>query len=287
MKQLLFCSLFIISGLAAHAQATQIEQNFNACVFGDDFPLDWYSYNPIDSTTTNGSWKCGPAFGRWGTAGVACTGVWSDHYHLDTSYLISPVLDLSGYTGGNIYVQFDTKTTNINLSGRLSLFVSTDSLFGSGDTPQDITSSLLPVFTNGDSSDWVTHEADLTAYETMGPVYLAFRYTSTTTSGSTWYIDNVFTTKFPEHVNAPVKPALQLTTIGTSTPDHITLSCPAAQGTYHITVFDMLGNKAHSEDINIHSATTTFTVNANLHSGMYLVRMENGHACSTTKTVVP
>ena len=294
MKRITLSILFIFIFVASKAQYdTVLVQDFNtSCASSSGFPADWLDTNPITGTAPNGAWQCTPTNGRWSTPGMECTGVWGspEAYHLDTSFLITPGLNLSSYPG-NVYLQFDTRTSRINLGARLFIVAGTvDSSFGR--TPLDtnnLTPSLTPVFTSGDSSDWVTHEVDLTSFKWANPLYVAFMYISTTTSGSTWYLDNIHTTIYPTSVQDIANNTLPVTITGNSTRSEIAFSYnTSAPGLYHLSVYDMIGHKIYGEDINTSSGKTNYTIKGlSLHSGMYLVKMGDGLIYGTAKTVIP
>jgi hypothetical protein len=293
MKKLLPFVLMIIYASGASGQGTGLYQDFeSACTTPAGFPADWTYYNPIAATMPDGQWTCAPGNGRNGSNGISCTSVWGSPgaYHFDTSYLVSPPLDLSGYAG-SIYLRFDTKTSNINLAGRLSFILS------SGDTTFDTTNRALfadrttelsPTFSNDDSTEWVTHVADLTPYKNAIPLYIAFRYTANNASGSTWYIDNVYTTPFVEYVPQLSKDALSVNVIGASTTSRITLSCETGSaGTYHLGIYDMLGREVYQEEMQLSGSKATYPINGlSLPPGLYLLKMNNGLAYCTAKTVV-
>ena len=293
MKRLITCLFLTIYAIAANAQATSLFEDFNTdCALSSGTPMDWTYFNPLSSTIPDGQWACAPLGGRYGTHGIACTGVWGTPaaYHLDTSYLVSPALNLSGYTD-SIFLHFDTKTSNIDLAARMSIIVSSsDSTFDTagGHTFSDVSGALTPLFGNDDSTEWVTHVANLTPFKTTTPLYIAFRYTSTTTTGSTWYLDNVYTTPFSTQVSDPQKNSLSLDVIGSSTSSRITLSCKTTSpGLYQLAVYDMLGRQMYKGETNMKSDKTTYTIDGlDLAPGMYLVRMSNGIAYGTAKTVV-
>ncbi len=293
MKKTISFLILTIYALAANAQATFLSEDFNAsCSSGSGFPVDWTYYNPVAATVPDGQWTCAPAGGRSGTPGIACTSVWGTPaaYHFDTSYLVSPALNLSGYTG-SIYLHFDTKTSNINLAGRLAFIVSSsDTTFDTvgGAIFADRTAELSPTFSNDDSTDWVTHVADLTAFKASAPLYVAFRYTADNASGSTWFIDNVFTTTFPANVPQLDKTVLSLKVVGASTSSMITLSCETGTaGKYHLGIYDMLGREVYQEEMSLFSSKATYPIKGlNLAPGMYLIKMNNGLVYSTAKTVI-
>jgi len=293
MKKLIPCFLLTICTIGATAQATFLSEDFNSpCGSATGFPVDWSAYNPLPATIPDGQWACAPAGGRYSSHGIACTSVWGTPraYHFDTSYLVSPALNLSGYPG-NIYLHFDTKTSNINLGGRLSFILSSsDTTFDTvgGAVFADRTTELSPTFGNDDSTEWVTHIADLTPYKTSVPLYVAFRYTANDTSGSTWYVDDVFTTTFPANVPLLDKSALMLSVIGTSTSSQITLSCRAGTGgKYHLGIIDMLGREVYQEELTLFASKATYPINGlNLAPGMYLIKISNGEAYSSARTIV-
>jgi hypothetical protein len=293
MKKHILCVLLLtISALAASAQYRgALVQDFDtACASTTGFPPDWVAYNPISSTITNGSWQCAPTGGRWGTPGMACTGTWAGQDHLDTALLVSPGLNLSGYTG-NIYLQFDSKTTNIYVAGRLDLIVSFDSTINDSFISQDssLDTSLNPVINEDDSTGWVTHRVNLTPYKSIVPLYVAFMYTSATTTGSTWYLDNINTTIFPAGISKITKNTLPLTVIGNSTSSQISFSYTTSlSGIYDLVIYDMVGHKVYEADMNAQQGKAIYTIDGlSLHSGMYLIKMGNGLVYGTTKTIVP
>src|SRR5665213_870884 len=77
-------------------------------------------------------------------------------YHLDTSFLITPLIDLSGYT--TVFLQFDTKTSKIVLGAQFSV-----EIVHAPVNPDSFGVTVLaesPVFGSDDSSRWVTHVVD-------------------------------------------------------------------------------------------------------------------------------
>src|SRR5579872_386622 len=179
MKKITLACLFSLVAFGIYAQSvTSLAENFNvACVTSSGYPTYWLKYNPIPGTASaGGAWTCTPTDGRPTTTGsptpgIMCTSVYgtpSPIYNLDTSYLITPLLYLHSYATGHVYLHFDSKVSNITLGGRLHIIKATDSNFHSL-TDTDITASATPVIGNsGDSSNWVTHEIDLTRYEGIG-----------------------------------------------------------------------------------------------------------------------
>src|SRR5205085_1628031 len=102
--------------------------------------------------------------GKAGTPGIKCTNLWGSpmQYHVDTAFLISPKMNLSIYAGQPIYLRFDSKTDRVNLGAKLSIVSSDDSTFNTyfGSVDQ----AMAPIFSPDDSTDWVTHQFDLSTF---------------------------------------------------------------------------------------------------------------------------
>lgn len=196
-------------------------------------------------------------------------------YNLDTSYLVTPLLNLGGYSG-NIYLQFDTRTTNIHLGGNLALLISTDTPYHDTATTIDLTASVNPLFGNGDSTGWVTHQANLTPYKNT-PFYVVFRYTSTSSTGSAWYLDNVNTSTTRLETPVITGNEISLSGSGNSNSQDITIyfTAPAA-GTYNLILYDLTGQLICNKIIHAATGYQTYSLDeVNLHSGIYFARLTN------------
>jgi len=289
---LLVCILacITINVQAQIAPVTSLSENFDvACVTTPYHPANWIYYNTVPGTDPMGAWTCNPYDGNYGTPGMMCTGVYGtpNTYHLDTSYLITPLLMLpSSLYPGNVYIKFDSKTDRINLEAKLTLAYTTDTIDAS--TPYTVL-GVTPIFSNPDSSGWVTHEADITSLKGSKPFYIAFRYTSSTTTGSIWYLDNVNVTTISVLGVAQNKnELLPLTVIGNSTRDEITIAYNAnVAGRYSIAIYDMVGRQVHDEIINAQAGTAQYKISGlNLGSGMYCIKMGNENTYGITKAII-
>jgi len=289
MKKIILLPILIVSFLNVHAQfLSTLNENFNTtCPNGWHRPNDqlWYEISPMTPAPSSAiRWNCSSTDGRNGTGGIECTGYYNSVNNLDTDYLMTPSLDLHNYTG-SIYIQFDTKTTIFNSSGSIAIYKATDS-----GAVNKTSVTPTPLFTNGDASDWVTHQVDLTPYKSQVPLYIAFRYTSTTAFSSIWYLDNVLLTTTP--LNIPVishdKTLMPLTVLGNSSSETIILSFNVKEeGPYKLAVYDMIGREVYKQTINTQNGPSTYAISGlNLHSGMYFIKMGNGNYYGTTKTVV-
>ena len=295
MKTKLILSLLaaITMTLGAQAQATFINEDFNTnCPNGYSEPGLWSHFNTTVTTPPEGSWTCGNAYGRSGTPGISCTGYFGSPatVHSDTAILISPQINLLSYTD-SIYLNFDTKTTRINLGAKLQLIISSDTSF-TDTTTHPV--ALRNVFDSHDSADWVTHQANLTEYKYNTHFYVGFRYTSEagTTIATRWYLDNVRTTTtrldLPAGVRDMDQPLSSFRIAGTATTDKITIAYnTTSQGIYTVSICDITGRVLHSERIQAQYDNATYNISGlQLGKGLYIVRMGNETGQATAKALV-
>jgi len=290
MTKFLFTLAFFASmTFASFAQLTSLNENMNTtCPASSYAPSGWDAYNSVHTPDVSGKWRCNLSGGRSGTAGVSCSGLYGTppSYHLDTSILVSPPLNLSGYT--NIYLNFDSKTTLFNLGAKLELLVSRDSTMDMDtfvvdtSTVYNKTSSVLPLFSNGDESDWVTHQVDLTSLKHIVPLYVGFRYTSANgTSGSTWFLDNINTTTAflaasdNNHLFASAKKPFN----SWYSDEAVNIASNLTNaGTYTMQLTDMTGRLIMSSELSLSSGKQRNAIPiANVSTGIYLlsIRGEN------------
>lgn len=291
-----FAALFTFN--TSSAQLSSLSENFNSSCPAAGKPYSWDVYNPINSTIPHGQWQCAASYGRSGTTGISCTGLYGPAplpltYHIDTSFLISPELDLHGYTG-NIYVNFDTKTTNFNLGAKFEIFVSGDSTMGYDtsssvtDTVYNRTSATLPIFSINDQTDWVTHQVDITAYKHIVPLHIGFRYTSASGSvGSRWYLDNIETTTTPLGIDViyPSSDKHSLQVKGSVNSGTLTLTMDVlTSGNYDISVLDMTGRTIYRQQVSLQAGQSVKSFSGfNIPAGLYLVKMGNETSFGTAK----
>jgi len=292
MKKIFLSILSAISFISLNAQVTTLSQDFNAsCASSSGFPFEWSEYNSVAGTLPQGEWMCAPTEGRDATPGMMCTGTYGSPlaFHNDTSYLITPLLSVASYPD-SVYLRFDSKTTKYFVSGNLDVIVAsdTDGLYAGIDT--DFADSTFPLIGEGDLSNWVTHQVNLTSFKTRAPFYLAFRYISPDTAGTVWYLDNIniATNSILKISNVNV-PALSLKVIGYPASSQINLSCTAeTAGAYHLEMYDMMGRLLYKDVSNRQQGNFTYNINnLNLQPGMYLVKMSNEYSYTTCKVVIP
>ena len=282
------------SSYAQSAPVSTLSENFDvACITSSGMATDWFYYNPIPATNPQGAWSCAPSVGRDVSNCVICTGTYSGTYHLDTSYLLTPVLDITGYPG-HVYLNFDTKTTALAPSGdtlAVELTNYIDSPMTDSALFTDFSDSAAPLIGNGDVSGWVTHQVDISSYKIFSRLRIAFRYTSSNSSGNEWFVDNVnISTRSLAslHVVNLDEQNIQFRVVGFSTPDKITLSYSAAQaGSGHLALYDMMGREVYKENITLAAGQNTHTINdLGLVPGMYVIKLGNAVAYSVAKVMI-
>lgn len=297
--QSVFVCLFILLSLATQGQVTSLSNDFDAsCGISTGFPTGWQRYDPIlPGTYPEGTWRCAPDGGRGnGTAvttnGLTCTGVWGGSYHLDTSYLITPRLDLTGYYP-RAYLYFDTKVDSIAIiaGGKLSVLYTIDtSTIPSNFVYVDSTNNVRPSLNTPGFSGWTTRVTSLShfVYPGAAPFFISFRYTSPSTAGSQWFLDNVYISGDQLSVSDPDRTILPVTVVGNSTTSHVALSLrPAAAGTYKLGIYDLTGRELYIENVWLEARHVMHNIdNVHLVPGMYFVKIGNGSGFGSTKFVV-
>jgi len=285
MKKPSLLALLIITFFTSYAQ---LNENFNTdCASSSTgYPSGWSEYNSTTNTALD--WNCTPTGGRDGTPGIQCTGVTGGKSYVDTSWLFTPLLDLSSSCGaGPVYLRFDSK---YEILFDHFLIVATDTIgYVDSSAYTDLTDSTAPVFTNPlDSANWITYQLNLSAYKSYH-LYIAFRYTSSDTLAGIWSLDNVLITCTGLGVTNISEQVLPLTIVGTPESSQISLSYSIQQpGLYDVSVYDMLGREVRKQSINAEIGKSTYTIDhLALHSGMYFIRMGNGSVYGATKVVIP
>ncbi len=287
MKEIKILILLAFTAFSAHAQFTSLNENFNSsfCLGQgmNNYPGNWQEQNFL-SLADSLAWHCTPTNGENGTGGMYCSDFYNSTVHPDTAYLITPPLDIQGYTG-NVYMQFDTKTNNFNSGALLGFMVSNDSVLNNADSTVPPSNPLSAA----DQVGWVTHQVDITYYKSFTTFYFAFRYsTSTMPLASIWYLDNVLITGTPLDVSNVSKGMIPITVIGWSTPDQIKISYKTSEnGIYDLTIYDLLGREVYKQSLNVQSNNSNYTITGlNLHSGMYILKIGNGTTYGVAKTII-
>jgi hypothetical protein len=289
MKHLSIFFLVALISLSTRAQLTSLSQDFNSSC-----PLSggWLVFNPIPLTYPDGAWKCTTNQGRLATGGIMCSGYYGTppKYNLDTSILVTPALNLSAYT--DIYINFDTKTTLFNLGARLEVVISGDSSAIGKTTPDtsivmERTGSLNPVISPSDEADWVTHQLNLTIYKNIVPLYVGFRYISKDgTSGSTWYIDNVFTTTTPLSTPSLPTSSQHQFSVHATTGSCTIYPSGIPNGTYSLRINNVAGSTVSTAACTIAGNTPSHIPVQHLSPGLYIIQLTGAAGTFITKSLV-
>ena len=283
MRKLFLLPLFVILALGVKAQdSTSLFQNFNLCDSNAQgyFPPGWSVYN----VTGDQVWQCYSLYGMSNSPCLEMNGYASSSNWANEDWLFTPKLNLSSYS--SIYLNFYAIWKYAGDS--LHVMVSNNYTIGSNPTTSG-TWVELP-HTGSMAADTLTFHAfkvNLTPYKST-PCVVGFKYTSSTSDGSRWNIDSVFTSGLVESgVKNIEEQHLSLNTTGTSTTDHIALGINAAEGQYLLAVYDMVGRKIYSEILQIESGRQTYTItNQHLAKGMYVIKLSNESAAGVAKTIV-
>ncbi|NDC42548.1 MAG: hypothetical protein EBZ77_13550, partial [Chitinophagia bacterium] len=187
MKKLILFFSFLAFTAVAQAQVTSLAENFNTCDTTDvngAHPSGWTTYNAVGSQ----KWFWTYTFGvTYGTGGIQVNGYQGGN-NANEDWLITPKLDLSSYS--TIYLHFYAR---FKFAGApLQVLYSTD-YTGTGN-PNSATWTAVTMnrpFAAGDTV-WNMFSANMTSVKST-PLFVAFKYTSTTSDGSRWTIDSVFT----------------------------------------------------------------------------------------------
>ncbi len=293
-----FAALLTTSIIAAcaHAQTvSSLSETFNAscATTGNNYPLYWTEWNVIPPVNAL-AWTCTPAGGRDATPGIVCNSHIGGTHYMDTAWLFTPRLDLSAFPD-SVYLRFDSR---YDISGARMQIVYNPTYDTTGLNPNDsvylhgfmdlsTANRVAPVIGPDDSAGWVTHYVNLTSFKSV-PLYVAFRYVSTTTAGGAWTIDNVFLTPWGLNVTDVSKHSMKLSVIGGSTTSKISFAgdYPNA-GNYNVYLYDGMGREVRKETFFMGSGLGTHSLNdLSLTPGIYFLKVGDINTYSTCSAIV-
>jgi hypothetical protein len=158
--------------------------------FTEPFTTNFSAWRTFSVTGTGQNWVL-QATGGNPTQHAKMNGFSGGSNNANEDWLISPAQNLSSFT--TAILSFETAT---NFTGDpLTVLISTN-YSGTGNPSSATWTPLTATLanTNGGLTNWVNSgPININAYTGAGnnTVYVAFKYTSTTTSGSDWRVDNV------------------------------------------------------------------------------------------------
>lgn len=178
MRHVLVVFFVLVSCKALFGQSTTLHEPFSTCI--SNLPLGWQKYSVAGSD----AWACTSA-GQSGR-GVQMSGYSGGSNHDNEDWLVSPQLDLSAYSDPKLSFWCRTKYTG----PFIQVFVSTN-YSGTGNPAGASWTNLSPILPTTNSDVWfLSDNISLQAYKNQ-PLYLAFKYTSTSIAAATWKIDEV------------------------------------------------------------------------------------------------
>ncbi|GAB4329395.1 MAG: hypothetical protein Kow00127_21780 [Bacteroidales bacterium] len=161
----------------------------------ENFDESWGNWTTI-SVVGDQVWDRNNTFGINNTPCASMTGYSGQSYEND-DWLISPPLDLDSYQNEKLVFMNAQNYTGPDLE----LLISED--YDGGNDPGAATWTQAAFIMSGGSWSWVSSgDIDLSGFNGSA-VYVAFRYTSTTSSSATWEIDEILITGEEEYVVKP------------------------------------------------------------------------------------
>lgn len=295
MKKLILLVTMAVATTFSNAQTvTSLAETFNvSCAsVGPNYPLYWTQWNIIPPVAAL-AWNCTPAGGRYGSAGIQCNSYISGVHYLDTAWLFTPRLDLSGYAD-SIYLRFDSRYDVSGARMQVVINPTMDSVQQFMDSPYvnywtdaETYGRMSPVIGPDDSAGWVTHYVNLTHFKST-PIYVAFRYASTNTTGGAWTIDNVFLTPWGLNVNEVNRHTMKLSILGTTTSSELSFAGNfPVSGNYNVQLYDNIGRTVYSGQVYATSGNSSHTITGlGLRSDIYFLRVGNETAYTVASAMV-
>jgi len=294
MKKIILLPLFAMLCAGAQAQdSTALYQNFNLCdsnAAGEHFPPGWSAYSVIGSQ----EWKCYDEYGVNNSACLQMNGYEGGSDNQNENWVFTPKLNLSGYTG-SIYMSFAAQYFYAGDS--LHIMVSSNYTSGNPDASGTTWTELshygvMQWDTSYNTDIFWEFQVNLTSFKSS-PCTVAFKYTSSDTTGSRWDIDSVVTTTtaigtIPSTGIANIAAEkLPVTVIGFSTPNEVNVGFSANPGQYDLAIFDLMGRKVYSRNVVSNGNYEVLPVNdLQLVSGMYILKIGNENNYGLAKFVV-
>lgn len=151
--------------------------------FTDGFETSWADWTKY-SVTGAQTWQLDTQYGVDGTNCAKMSG-YAGTNNANEDWLISPAIDLSELTTAALSFKTASKFTGNVLEVKISSDYA-------GGNPNDATwTNLSATLDNSNAYTWTgSGKIDISSF-VGGNVYVAFKYTSTSTASMTWEVDNV------------------------------------------------------------------------------------------------
>lgn len=154
--------------------------------FTDGFETNWANWTKF-SVTGAQTWSLDTQYGNPGNC--AKMSGYSGTNNANEDWLISPAIDLSGLTSASLSFQTASRFTGNVLEVKIS------SNYPGGDPNSATWTNLTATLDASNSYTWTNSGViDITSF-VGGNVYIAFKYTATSSASMTWEVDNVKITK--------------------------------------------------------------------------------------------
>lgn len=251
------------------ASITALNETFdNACV-----PDGWVKY----SASGNQEWYC------VGTSNKAMmmNGFANSMNNTNEDWLISPSITFPTNTSS---AQLIFRSKSDYTGDNYSVWVSNNYTTGN---PSTATWTNLGISHNTtDSGVYVTKLANLPSASIASAVRVAFKYTSSATSGKRVALDSVVTnTTTNIHMLTSNTDDLHVIGIAQQTQVQVLFNAPS-ENKYQVNIMDMMGRTVYNNETYCNQGANKFSINTDLNNGVYIIRINNNNYQAHSKFIV-
>ena len=251
------------------ASITALNETFdNACV-----PDGWVKY----SASGNQEWYC------VGTSNKAMmmNGFANSMNNTNEDWLISPSITFPTNTSS---AQLIFRSKSDYTGDNYSVWVSNNYTTGN---PSTATWTNLGISHNTtDSGVYVTKLANLPSASIASAVRVAFKYTSSATSGKRVALDSVVTnTTTNIHMLTSNTDDLHVIGIAQQTQVQVLFNAPS-ENKYQVNIMDMMGRTVYNDETYCNQGANKFSINTDLNNGVYIIRINNNNYQAHSKFIV-
>ncbi len=251
------------------ASVTALNETFdNACV-----PDGWVKY----SANGNQEWYC------VGTTNKAMmvNGYANSTNNVNEDWLISPAITFPTNTST---AQLIFRSKSDYTGDNYTVWVSNNYTTGN---PSTATWTDLGIVHNAtDSGVYVTKLSNLPSTSIASAVRVAFKYTSSATSGKRVALDSVVTnTTTNIHMLTSNTDDLHVIGIAQQTQVQVLFNAPS-ENKYKVNIMDMMGRTVYNDETYCNQGANKFSVNTDLNNGVYIIRINNNNYQAHSKFIV-
>jgi hypothetical protein len=292
MKRIILLAALATVTASAEAQVTSLMENFNVCdttIASGARPTGWTTFNKTGTVV----WKWYSRFGVDNSPVLGLNGYVGGTFTTNDDWLITPQMDLSAMTNAylNFYIKGSFYGPDLEISYSTNYTGSGDPMV-SGVTWTPCTLIGATMLDTAKFSPYQPYTANLTSVKST-PLYVAFRYTSNSTSATFYDVDSVFTSEARagrvgvDNINAAAE-NVKVSVLGEATSNNINVFFNAsANAEMELSVTDMSGRKVYSKIVSVADGSNNFRIDGvNLSTGMYLVAVRNESGFGVAKAMV-